>query len=47
MVFPYLDLKLDVLAAVLLRTASLKADNPAADLACEFHLLQFRNPGAI
>ena len=45
MVFPYLDLKLDELAARLLRTASSKAENPAADLACDFHLLQFRNPG--
>ena len=45
MVFPYLDLKLDELATALLRTASSKADNPAADMACEFHLLQFRNPG--
>lgn len=45
MVFPYLDLKLDELAALLLRTAASKAENPAADLACEFHLLQFRNPG--
>jgi len=45
MVFPYLDLKLDELATLLLRTASSKAENPAADLACEFHLPQFRNPG--
>ena len=45
MAFPYLDLKLDELAASLLRTASSKAENPAADLACEFHLVQFRNPG--
>ena len=45
MVFPYLDLKLDELASSLLRTASWKAENPAADLACDFHLLQFRNPG--
>lgn len=47
MVFPYLDLKLDELAASLLRTASSKAENPTADMACEFHLIQFRNPGAI
>ena len=45
MVFPYLDLKLDELAVSLLRTASSKADNPAADLACVFHLLQFRYLG--
>ena len=45
MVFPYLDLKLDELASLLLRTASAKAENPAADMACVFHLLQFRNPG--
>jgi hypothetical protein len=44
-VFPYLDLKLDELAALLLRTASAKAETPAADLACSFHLPQFRNPG--
>ena len=47
MVFPYLDLKLDELAAALLRTASSKAENPTADMACEFHLLQFRNPGPV
>ena len=45
MVFPYLDLKLDELAASLLRTASAKAENPVAELACDFHLIQFRNPG--
>ena len=45
MVFPYLDLKLDELATLLLRTASSKAESPAADLACEFHLPQFRIPG--
>ena len=44
-VFPYLDLKLNELAASLLRTASSKAETPAADLACDFHLMQFRNPG--
>ena len=47
MVFPYLDLKLDELAATLLRTASSKMENPTANMACEFHLLQFRNPGPI
>ena len=47
MVFPYLDLKLDELAVSLLKTASSKAETPAADLACDFHLLQFRNPGPV
>ena len=45
MVFPYLDLRLDELAASIIRTASSKAENPTADLACSFHLIQFRNPG--
>ena len=45
MAFPYLDLKLNELAARLLRTAASKAETPAADLACDYHLLQFRNPG--
>ena len=45
MVFPYLDLKLDALAAAIVRTAFAKAENPAASLACEFHLVQFRIPG--
>ena len=45
MAFPYLDLKLDELAATLLRTVLAKAENPVADLACELHLIQFRNPG--
>ena len=45
MVFPYLDLKLDSLAAAIIRTAFSKAENPAASLACEFHLIQFRVPG--
>ena len=45
MAFPYLDLKLDKLAATILRTVSAKAKNPAADLACDLHLIQFRNPG--
>ena len=46
MVFPYLDLKLDALAASLIRTAFSKAENPAANLACDFHPIQFRNPGS-
>ena len=45
MAFPYLDLKLDSLAAAIIRTALSKAENPAASLACEFHLIQFRGPG--
>ena len=45
MVFPYLDLKLDALAGLLIRTACSKAETPAANLACCFHLIQFRNPG--
>lgn len=45
MVFPYLDLKLDGLAAAIIRTAVSKAENPAASMACEFHLIQFRVPG--
>ena len=45
MVFPYLDLRLDKLAATIVRTVSSKAENPTADLACSFHLIQFRNPG--
>ena len=45
MVFPYLDLKLDALAAAIIRTALSKAENPSASLACEFHLVQFRDTG--
>ena len=45
MVFPYLDLRLNELASTIIRTASSKTENPAADLACEFHLIQFRTPG--
>ena len=45
MAFPYLDLKLNELAATILRTASAKAANPFADLACDLHMVQFRNPG--
>jgi len=44
MAFPYLDLKLNELAAAILRTVSAKAENPGADLACDLHLIQFRNP---
>lgn len=45
MMFPYLDLKLDALAAAILRAAGEKTENPAAGLACMFHLIQFRVPG--
>ena len=45
MVFPYLDLKLHDLAAKLLRAVFLKAENPAAALPCDFHLIQFKLPG--
>ena len=45
MVFQYLDLRLNELAASIFRTAYSKAMNPSATLACEFHLLRFRNPG--
>ena len=45
MMFPYLDLKLDALAAAILQAAGEKTKNPAAGLACIFHLIQFRVPG--
>lgn len=45
MMFPYLDLKLDALAAAILQAAGEKTENPAAGLACMFHLIQFRVPG--
>jgi len=45
MAFPYLDLKLDALAAAILRTASSKAENPSSSLACDFHLVQFKGNG--
>ena len=45
MMFPYMDLNLDALAALLIRTAFSKAENPSANLPCDFHLIQFRNPG--
>ena len=44
MAFPYLDLKLNTLAAELLRAVFLKAEDPTAVLPCEFHLIQFRVP---
>ena len=45
MSFPYLDLKLDALAAAILRTAFSKAENASASMACEFHLVQFKDQG--
>ena len=45
MIFPYMDLKLDALAAALIRMAFSKAENPSVNLACDFHLIQFRNSG--
>lgn len=45
MVFPYLDLKLDALAAAILQAVCAKAENPSASLACLFHLIQFRTSG--
>lgn len=45
MVFPYLDLKLDALAATILQVVCAKAENPSASMACLFHLIQFRIPG--
>ena len=45
MAFPYLDLKLDALAAAILQAAGEKTENPSAALACMFHLIQFRVPG--
>ena len=44
--FSYLDLKLDALAAVILQAVCAKAENPSANLACMFHLSQFRTSGA-
>ena len=44
-VFPYLDLRLDALAAAILQAVCAKGENPSACLACLFHLIQFRIPG--
>ena len=44
MVFPYLNLRLDALAATILQTVCAKAENPSASLACGFHLIQFSVP---
>lgn len=45
MAFPYLDLRLNELAATILRTVSAKTENPVAELACDLHLIQFKNSG--
>lgn len=39
MVFPYLDLRLDVLASALLHAVTFKTEKPAAALPCAFHLI--------
>ena len=44
MVFPYLNLRLDALAATILQTVCAKAENPSASLACGFHLIKFSVP---
>ena len=45
MIFPFWDLRLDTLAATIVRTAFSKAENPSVNLVCDFHQIQFRNPG--
>lgn len=47
MAFPYLDLRLDALAAALVRTTFAKAETPSVSLACEFHLIQFHDTGPV
>ena len=42
MVFPYLDLKLDRLAASILRMAFLKSLHPAMNYPCDFHVVEFK-----
>ena len=39
MVFPYLDLKLDVLASTILQAVTFKTEKPSAALPCSFHLI--------
>ena len=39
MVFPYLDLKLDVLASTILQAVLFKTEKPSAALPCAFHLI--------
>ena len=41
MVFPYLDLKLDVLASMILQAVGFKTEKPSAALPCAFHLIAF------
>ena len=44
MVFPYLNLKLDRLAASILRLAFLKSAHPATAIPCDFHVVEFMTP---
>ena len=44
MVFPYLNLKLDRLAASILRLAFLKSMHPAMNYPCDFHVVEFKTP---
>ena len=44
MVFPYLNLKLDRLAASILRLAFLKSLHPAMKYPCDFHVVEFKTP---
>ena len=44
MVFPYLNLKLDRLAASILRQAFLKSLHPAMNYPCDFHVVEFIAP---
>ena len=44
MVFPYLNLKLDRLAASILRQAFLKSLHPAMNYPCDFHVVEFIVP---
>ena len=44
MVFPYLNLKLDRLAALILRQAFLKSLHPAMKYPCDFHVVEFKTP---
>ena len=44
MVFPYLNLKLDRLAASILRLAFLKSLHPAMKYPCDLHVVEFKTP---
>ena len=44
MVFPYLNLELDRLAASILRLAFLKSLHPAMKYPCDFHVVEFKTP---